>query len=895
MSLFTPDNATRIQPLVAAILVFVVGLLLTLGYAINEQQAITEKNITQLQRRAELRAADIEASLKRALYQVESIANFFASSEWVSFSEFAGFVEQIYPEFPQGRRVSILANVTDEQLPPLLQKLRSNETAEFRDFQPFSLQGGQKAPLVETANSSITFIQYTYPAIARDDFVGRQMTENLPLGPSIFRAIRNRHNTVIGFFEPLQAITQSPFFVHISPIMSKQTDHEQQVAGLVTSSQYLNDVFETTEMNIGQTAFRYALADAQGKVYYFPEDSIEQQAAPVLLSSDYYSEFSLQVFDRHWTLYVIPNESPQQQLWQQGIILLTGTCLAILLASIVYLNLTLRVRLEKKVDEKTRDLNDAVETLRKQRQQLHQQNEQLEQAVHDAQEAARAKSSFLANMSHEIRTPLNGVIGLTQLLQNTHLDAQQTGFLSKMESAARHLLIVINDILDYSKISANSIELEQIPFSLMSVHDFLQTNFEQTALDKGIDFCLDIDPDVPLDLIGDLVRLNQVLLNLCSNAIKFTSQGGVRVTVTAQAATNPTLSEAVELQFVVADTGIGMSQETISGLFTEFSQADTSTTRKYGGTGLGLVISQQLCRLMGGDVTVTSQINQGSRFVASVQLLRNNRVVLADERDYSMAEPKTILVVDDNVLALKEVAATLTKGGARVLIAKSGKQGLAHFKKSEIDIVITDWCMPEMDGEGFLKAVLAQGWTPKIIVITAYDVAVVKQKSDGLKISTVLQKPCPASQLFDAITTTSGGDELPAKPVSTELHNLRILVAEDNAINQVVIENMLQNAGAKCQIVSDGVECLETLKRDSEFDLILMDIQMPVLDGVAATQKIRADNNPAIAQLPIIALTANVMKDDVDHYIAHGMNSHVAKPIDANTLYQVIQRTLVTA
>lgn len=891
MTVSSGNLKIRVKPFVAATMVLVIAIALTLAYAINKQQAVTEKNIAQMERRAEQRAADIEANLRRSLYQVESVANFFASSDWVSYEEFAGFVEQIFPVFPAGRRVSILANVAQTELPELLDKIRNNTEPAYADLQLFSLQNGQKSPLMATGDNDITFIQYTYPDVRRDDFLGRQMTDNLPLGPSISKAIANRKNTVIGFFQPLQAITNTPFFVHISPVLKKRSDGTTKVAGLVTSSQYLQEVFKATEINVGQKTFRYALADGQGKIYYFPEDTIAHQADPETQHAHHISDFDLQVFDRNWTLYVIPKSSPEQSLWQQGAVLLTGVSMALLLAIIVYLNLTQQARLARKVIEKTSDLNAAVATLREQRQQLHDQNEQLEQAVFDAQEAARAKASFLANMSHEIRTPLNGVIGLTQLLQNTNLDAQQAGFLSKMESAAKHLLIVINDILDYSKISANSIELEQIPFSLMSVRDFLQANFEQAALDKGIEFYIDIAPDVPLDLIGDVVRLNQILLNLCSNAIKFTSKGSVRVTVTAEILSDAKSAEAVGLQFEVADTGIGMSRETIDGLFTEFSQADSSTTRKYGGTGLGLVISRQLCRLMGGDVIVSSQVNQGSKFVASMQLLRNNRVILAGDSGLKINKQSTILVVDDNVVALKEVASTLTQGGATVVIARSAKQGLTHLQKQKIDVVLTDWCMPEMDGECFIKALQAQGNTPKIIVITAYDVSIIKQKSDALGISAVLQKPCHASKLFDAIANQSEkNDNAPVTP--TLLNKLRILVAEDNAINQVVIENMLNNAGADYRIVGDGIECLEALNRDTEFDLILMDIQMPVLDGVATTKKIRADKNPAIANLPIIALTANVMKEDVEHYIAHGMNCHVAKPIDANTLYQAIKNTL---
>ncbi len=884
------------KPLIAAFIVLVLGTSVTAIYTLGEIEAARQAEAAEFIRRAELRARDIEAVLNRSFFQVESIANLFASSDWVSYQEFEGFVRQVFPEFPEGRRISFVRHAAEQGIGSLIAAIRTNPEPDYQAFGIFRMDRGSMAPAQVQADGTLTFVQYTYPAPLTGDFIGRHFTSASPLGPSMFNTLKQAHDNIIGFFQPLNGIMQRPFFVHLSPVVANTGagPGDSKIIGLISSGQYIYDIFQDSSIKQFSGLFEYQLTDSRGQTYHFPTDRLLAAGHnPASVDHGLSAEFTISAFQNNWQLQVMPSK---HSAFTPDVVLLrfggAGLIISVLGSLLVYVNLSMRVRLEQQIYEKTKNLNDAVATLKQNSKQLNIQNQQLEQAFADAQQAVKAKSEFLANMSHELRTPLNGVIGFVQLLQETKLDDVQLNYLGNMDTSAKHLLTVINDILDFSKISSDKLELEQAPFSIYSATDFLVAHFATMAEEKGIIFNINIAPGVHPDLVGDLVRVNQVLLNLCSNAVKFTSRGRVTVEVSMQPIEETKGTTTYQVKFTITDTGIGMDEDTVDKLFQEFTQADSSTTRKFGGTGLGLAISRKLCRAMGGDISVSSELGRGSTFTATMLFAQNSQVLIEDKLDLQFKDKYRLLVVDDNVLALKTIAKVLTAMGAQVVVAKSGEQGLARLQESHqpFDAMLVDWCMPEMGGFEFISQVNTLPQQPPIYVLTAYDIGLIKQQQKTLNIKAVLQKPCSMSSLYNCLNNGGADTEATVFPSDTSLlAGKKLLVAEDNEINQVVITSMLSQTGASLVMVPNGLECLQALEEQQDFALILMDIQMPFLDGVQTTKQIRNMQDPRLAKIPIIALTANVLQQDINRYIEVGMQGHVAKPINRDDLVSAMQ------
>ena len=679
---------------------------------------------------------------------------------------------------------------------------------------------------------------------------------------------------------------KSPMIVVVNPIA--EGVGEEKALNAVTFLITVHQVASLTDAlpnEAGREHFAYILADHEQNHYVFPDNKMLDSAPSVDAKRTDIPDLNvpLNILGNQWQLWVYP---PTRHVKPVDFIYYVYLALSIVGSFVVgvllryalqqhrklYLQL---LRQSREVKRVTHSLNDTEIA--------------LAASEKTAAWAVSGRTQFMTTLSHQIRTPVNGILGMTDLCMQTELSLKQQDYLRKITASAEHLNSVLGDLSDFALLESGELQLAEQPFSLHEIVDSLYAMLSKEAQDKGLVFNITLPHTVHCDLIGDRRRLSEIMLNLCTNAIEQTSSGHIQLVISTdnqQTEQDSLLHDSdYTLNIMVTDTGAGINQEDINQLF---SQGQPLKQNHNAGGRLGLTISQQLCQLMGGEIVVSSQLGIGSCFTASVKLKLNNLIITSPEKVMQLSAPQRIVVIDDNPISLTMLENALSTMGAEVATFQSASDALeALIENDQPDIILLDWVMPQVGGLAFLSRLqqLKVQITSRILVLTAYDAKSISRMTQQFSVERILSKPCRNEELFHIIENT---EMIASEEDNSPLDGLVVLVAEDNMINQEIISELLQQEGAEVLLSNDGQHCIDELKRAEKVDIVLMDINMPVMNGLAALKVIRGELG--MADLPIVALTANIFEQDKQQYIQAGMNEHLGKPYDRGEIVRCILR-----
>jgi CheY-like chemotaxis protein/signal transduction histidine kinase len=697
-----------------------------------------------------------------------------------------------------------------------------------------------------------------------------------------FINLANKQNTVV--VSPIldAQTTQSahPVFIIVNPIV---VDTKNNNSGFLISVHRIATLTQTLSNEFERAQYAYILTDHEQHSFAYPDNKVllempnissEGQDIPNL-------DMPLNVYGYKWRLWVFPASKHIEPLELMHYAYLTLALFGCLLVSF-----SLRYALLQHRELYLRYLQESQEA-KNLASAIQKTEAALQESRQTAESALGGKTQFMTTLSHQIRIPVNGIMGMTDLCMQTDLTLKQQDYLRKIHISAQHLNAVLSDLSDYALLESGELTLQDRPFSLHEVVDGLYAMLSKDAQDKGLAFNITVPHTVHCDLIGDSRRLHEILLNICTNAIEHTSSGHVHLVINAD--TNQEVSSTksdYRLQFMVSDTGSGLGQDDIDKLFKRRQPLDQNKNTK---GGLGLFISQALCQLMDGEIAVSSQLGIGSCFIAHVKLKLNNLIITAPEQPKLLSKPQSVVVIDDNPISLTMLEHSLSSMGAKVTAYQFASDALdALLEGEQPDVILLDWVMPQIGGLAFLTRLQQSDSkiTSRIIILTAYDATGITRMSRHFPVERILSKPCRNEELFHIIEKENPPPVPKTDESKQRLIDLVVLVAEDNMINQEIICELLESEEATVIPANDGQHCIDELKRAKQVDIVLMDINMPVMDGLAALKYIR--NDLAMSDLPVVALTANVFEHDKTHYLQQGMNGHLGKPYDRDKIVDCI-------